>query len=446
MLEHHMWYCYHGAIETELRQCRDEGRDVSALEEKARAVGITAPLTEEEYNKVMAVVDELEALPLPDEFPFVEPDDPEGIHRESLPRRAPTAYDKEALYDRILGAWIGRVTGCLLGKPVENRSREYIRKIAEADNNYPITRYLRGQVDNPTGDPFFDDPNFQHNCFIEKVCGCSPSDDDTNYTTLALTVVEQFGRDFTPNNIVEAWLRNFPALCLCTAEQAAFRNFLCHILPPRSGFVRNPYREWIGAQIRGDLFGYINPGDPHAAADMAWRDACCTHTRNGIYGEMFIAAMIAESAVTHDIRHIIETGLACIPQRSRLKRDIDRVLGMYDEGLAFMEAVDRIHTQYPQNDLHNAVHTIPNAMIVAASLLWGDGDYTRTLGYSVMAAMDTDCNGATVGSIVGMLNGAKSIPAHFTDPICDTLCTDIVGNARVSISDMAKRTIKLIGE
>ena len=120
------------------------------------------------------------------------------------------------------------------------------------------------------------------------------------------------------------------------------------------------------------------------------------------------------------------------------------MLALYDGGLDFMEAVNRIHEQYPQNHLHNAVHTIPNAMIVAASLLWGEGDYTRTLGYSVMAAMDTDCNGATVGSIVGMMTGARAIPAHFTDPICDTLCTDIVGNARVSISDMAARTLRLI--
>ena len=444
MLVHHMWYCYHGAVETELRQCRDEGRDVSALEEKAAAIGVVAPLTEEQYNAVMAMVDELESLPLPEHFAFVEPDTLEEIHACAAPRREAVPYDMETLADRIHGAWIGRVTGCLLGKPVENRSREYIRKIAEADGNYPITRYLRGQVENKNNDPFFDDPNFKHNWFAEKLNGCSPSDDDTNYTTLALTIVEQFGRDFTSMDVVEAWLRNFPALCLCTAEQAAFRNFLNHILPPRSGYVRNPYREWIGAQIRGDLFGYINPGDPCTAADMAWRDACCTHTRNGIYGEMFIAAMIAESAVSSDIRHIVQTGLDCIPQKSRLKRDIDKVLAMYDEGLEFLQAVDRIHEQYPQNALHNAVHTIPNAMIVAASLLWGEGDYTRTLGYSVMAAMDTDCNGATVGSIVGMLTGAANIPAHFTAPICDTLCTDIVGNARVSISGMAERTIKLI--
>ena len=444
MLQHHMWYCYYGAARTELMQCRDEGKDVRAFEERVAQLGIDAPLTEEDYEKVMSLVDELEALPEPAQPAFVEPSDLDGIHAEQAPRTAPTPYDKAALADRIHGAWIGRITGCLLGKPVENRSREYIRKIAEADGNYPITRYLHGNVPNPTNDPFFDDPNFKHNWFIEKVSGCSPSDDDTNYTTLALSIVEQYGKNFTSLDIVEGWLRNFPALCLCTAEQAGFRNFLMHILPPRSGYVRNPYREWIGAQIRGDFFGYVCPGDPYAAADMAYRDACCTHTKNGIYGEMFVAAMIAESAVSNDIRHIIETALRTIPQKSRLKRDIDSVLASYDEGLAFMDAVERIHAQYPQNEMHNAVHTIPNAMIVAAALLWGELDYAKTLGYSVMAAMDTDCNGATVGSVIGMITGAAAVPAHFTDPICDTLCTDIVGNARVKVSDMAARTLALI--
>ena len=109
-----------------------------------------------------------------------------------------------------------------------------------------------------------------------------------------------------------------------------------------------------------------------------------------------------------------------------------------------MDAVAQIHDRYPQAILHNAVHTIPNAMIVVAALLWGEGNYEKTIGYSVMAAMDTDCNGATVGSIIGMMTEAKNIPAHFTDPIADTLCTSIVGNATVKISDLTERTLKLI--
>ena len=447
MLKNRMWYCYWDALDTELRQCRDEGKEIpSELEEEVRELEkvTRGPFTEEEYDRVMALIDRLEALPEPEVPVWQEPSDREGIRALSQPRRVAIPYDEAAIENKVHGAWIGRVTGCLIGKPVEGRNREYIRKLAEADGNWPITRYLHGNVPHPESDPFFEQPAIKNGWFLERINGFSPADDDTNYTTLYLTVLETYGRDFTSIDVAEAWLGNFPALCLCTAEQAAFRNFVSHVLPPRSGSYRNPYREWIGAQIRGDFFGYINPGDPLTAADYAFRDACCTHTKNGIYGEMFAAAMIAEAAVSSDMHHIVETGLSVIPSTSRLWRDVKKILALYDAGISYEDTVEAIHQQYPMNTLHNSVHTNPNAMIVATALLYGEGDYARTLGMSIMPGMDTDCNGATVGSVIGMVTGADRIPAHFTDPICDTLCTDIVGNARVSISDMAKRTMKFI--
>ncbi len=441
-LEQHMWYRYDSAIDTELKQCADEGKDVSAFLDRAKEINIRQPLTEEEYNKVFSFIDELEAIPEPENPEYKEPSDLDGIHALQAPRRAAVPFDKETIEDKVHGAWIGRITGCLIGKPVEGAPRDFIKKIAVAGDNYPITRYLTMEVPNPENDPFFNDPNLKNRCFIEHVHGVSPSDDDTNYTTLALSILEQNGRDFTPNDVAAGWLSNFPAFALCTAEQAAFRNFLNHILPPRSGYVRNPYREWIGGQIRADFFGYINPGDPFTAADYAWRDACCTHTKNGIYGAMFIAAMIAEAAVSSDMRHIVETGLLVVPQTSRLKRDIDFVLSMYGEGRDYLSALDGIWDYY--GGKISWVHTLPNAMIVAAALLWGENDYAKTLGYAIMGGMDTDCNGATVGSVIGMVTGAKKVPAHFTDPIGDTLRTDIVGNATVKVSDLARRTMRFI--
>ena len=81
-------------------------------------------------------------------------------------------------------------------------------------------------------------------------------------------------------------------------------------------------------------------------------------------------------------------------------------------------------------------------MIVTAALLYGNGDYGKSICMAVETGFDTDCNGATVGSILGMANGIESIPEYWTKPVNDTLHTTIFGIGTVKISDMAKKTLK----
>ena len=83
-------------------------------------------------------------------------------------------------------------------------------------------------------------------------------------------------------------------------------------------------------------------------------------------------------------------------------------------------------------------------MIVAASLLYGNGDYGKSICMAVETGFDTDCNGATVGSILGMANGIESIPKCWTNPINDTLNTSIFGVGTVKISGRAELTMKHI--
>jgi hypothetical protein len=258
-----------------------------------------------------------------------------------------------------------------------------------------------------------------------------------------LALVKQKGLGFTPDDVATFWLQNIPILHTYTAERAAYRNFVSEICPAASASFRNPYREWIGAQIRADFFGYVAPGNPALAAELAWRDACISHVRNGIYGEMWVAAMLAAAAVETNVVKIMEAGLGEIPARCRLAEDIRQVMRWHADGVSYKNAVAKIHQRWDETKFHHWCHTNSNAQIVALGLLYGEGDYEKTITHAVYPVLDTDCNGATAGSVIGMALGAKALPAKWTDVLNDTLLTGVDGYHRVSISSLAQETLAL---
>lgn len=350
-------------------------------------------------------------------------------------------------FDKIYGAWLGRCAGCLLGQPVEGWRRARINGLLEETGNLPLTYYISSDIPEELRKKY--DVNDDKRAYGAEKTGWinnvsyMPEDDDTNYTLLALKLVETYGRDFTPDDAAESWLMNLPLLHLCTAERVAYINLAQSIYPPESASHRNPYREWIGAQIRGDLFGYICPGDMKTAADMAWRDASISHIKNGIYGEMWVSAMLAKAAVCGDVEAVILSGMRQIPTQSRLHAELSEMLRRYHVGETAEKAAGYILTKYDENNGHHWCHTISNAAIVALGLLWGEKDFARTMELCLTMGFDTDCNCATAGSVLGMMLGAEKLPKKWIDPLCDTVLSGVDGFGLVKISDMAKRTVKL---
>lgn len=193
----------------------------------------------------------------------------------------------------------------------------------------------------------------------------------------------------------------------------AFCNFINGYKPPYSSIYKNPYREWIGAQIRGDYYGYIFPGDPERAAEAAYKDASISHVKNGIYGEMFVAAALAIAACTDDMTTIIKGALSFVPATSRFYEEVSAVVTMFESGTNEEKVFDFIHEKYDKYTGYGWCHTNPNAMIVVASLLYGKGDYGKTICLAVETGFDTDCNGATAGSVFGMAYGINAIPEYW---------------------------------
>ncbi|MBQ8404151.1 MAG: ADP-ribosylglycohydrolase family protein [Clostridia bacterium] len=426
----------------EYRQCYDEGLDVEPYQKVFFAIR-RMPLCKEREEMANLLQNVIHKLPMRADYAYNEPSDLAGIRALRKPYAyAKTEVSEEALKEKIRGAWYGRVAGCWLGKPVEGAKYTELTEFLKETGNYPMHRYILAADVN-------DEMNERYKYHFRRrldmypdVADAMPADDDTNYTLMAQVTIEKYGRGFEPDNMAERWVALQPKTAYWTAEQVAFTNFVNGYEPPVSAMYKNPYREWIGAQIRGDYFGYINPGNPELAAEMAWRDASISHTKNGIYGEMFVAAMLAVAAVNNNIRDIIYGGLAEIPATSRLYEAVMKLIEKYDGGATTEEMFAYIHSIYNDEDGFDWCHTISNALVVIASLLCGEGDYSKSVCLSVQTGFDTDCNGATVGSIIGMRNGIAGVGEEWTAPTHGRLRTNLCGYDVVNIDELIDKTME----
>ncbi|MGW0625808.1 ADP-ribosylglycohydrolase family protein [Streptomyces sp. NPDC002758] len=420
----------------ELHQAHQDGREPSAIEARWRAAGGgeaparagASPTQASRHLRLLAedLLDELADLPsnLKDE----EPTDLAKIRAlcPAWPPSQPAAGSAAPPTPRALeAAWLGRAVGCLLGKPVEKLPLPAIRQLAQATGNWPLHTYFTAKgvpADLLTTHPW--NRRSAPTSLAENIDGM-PEDDDLNYPLLNLLLMQRHGRTFTTTDVASLWLDELPAGRTFTAERVAYRNLLSGIEPPHTARHRNPFREWIGALIRADVHGWTNPGDPGAAAEQAHRDAVLTHTANGVYAAMFTAATIATAATaTHDVHACIESGRTVIPPRSRLARAIDQALQLAYTHKDFDYIVDALHAIH--SPAHHWVHAIPNTALITAALTHANGDFTGSICRAVSGGLDTDSNGATAGSIAGLLTGSPdALPDRWTAPLKNRLATSV---------------------
>ncbi len=434
------WELYSEDLMTEYTQCMEEGLDIEKYKSMFHSI---SKLDKGRVKEKFAdVIFEIVASAIKrDDYIYKEPSSLEEIQKLSMCDSYPEKQ-AENIKNRIKGAWYGRICGCLLGKVVEGIRRDELVPFLKETQNYPMHRYILSTDINEKIRAKYKF-RFRKELCVDKI-DSAPADDDTNYTVLYQNVIEKYGKDFTPSDVASAWLEYQPKDAYCTAERVAFRNFVNGYYPPDSAVYKNPYREWIGAQIRADYFGYINPGNPKLAAEMAYRDASISHTKNGIYGEMFVAAMLACAAVSDDIVDIILCGISQIPTTSRLYEEISKMVEDYKNGVKKQEALKKIYDKYDDISGHDWCHTISNARIVVYALLYGENDYGKSICLAVEAAFDTDCNGATVGSVLGMKNSIASVGKEWTDNIRGKLHTNIFGIDIVEIDTLVDKTIQHI--
>ena len=343
------------------------------------------------------------------DFPYREPSTLEEI-RAALPGEGaslpagPEALSPEAYLDRCWGGWLGKNIGGALGGPVEGWPREKI-----------LATY--GEV--------WD--------YVQKPP--STLNDDTAYEVLALHALEEYGLEVTSEQLGLEWVEHLPQAY--TAERVALENLRRGIMPPESALWNNPYSEWIGGQMKGEIWGLIAPGLPEAAMEYAYRDGIIAHEKNGVYGEIFDAVLISAAFVEPDPRRLLEIGLSYVPEQSRFAEVVRRTTAWCDAP-TWQEAWAQVEATYAKD--YHPVHTFPAIAAVVIGLLYGNGEFEKALCITNMCGLDTDCTAGQTGAIMGVICGAATIPPKWKDPVGDDFDTYVIGFEKLKTSEVAQRT------
>jgi ADP-ribosylglycohydrolase len=261
-----------------------------------------------------------------------------------------------------------------------------------------------------------------------------PVDDDIIFTLLGLLIAEDHGPMFTIEDVGKAWVKYLPYAC--TAEEVALNNLKKGLSARLAGERDNPYCEWIGADIRADPWGYMAPGWPERAAEMAYTDAYISHRRQGIYGEMFFAAAIAAAFAVDDPVEALRIGLSEIPEHCALAKAVRWALRVAPDIRSYKQARAAVDKKF--KGMH-AVHTINNACLTIWGITIGGKDFTRVIGETVAMGLDNDCTAATAGSIVGAIVGKRGIPEHWYKNFNNRIHSYLIGKRYFSISGVLHR-------
>ncbi len=301
----------------------------------------------------------------------------------------PMSISKERFLDKLKGAWAGQMVGVCYGAPYEFQS-----------NGKPITGEMQAWTPERVKGAIDQDDLYVEMTFLQSLeahgLGVTP---------------EQAGSDFG-NSEYELW----------HANKQGRNNIRAGILPPRSGHPDvNPHADDIDFQIEADLFGILSPGLPHESNKLCDVFGHIMNYGDGVYGGMFVAGMYTAAYFEDkDIHKVLEAGLACIPDQSTYEQCIRDVIQWHKKQPSDWLAVWRKLEDKWQDDVDCGpgdpfnIDAKINGAYIVMGLLYGEGDFGKTMEISTRCGQDADCNPSSAAGVLGCMLGYKGIPTEYT--------------------------------
>lgn len=314
---------------------------------------------------------------------------------------------KKEYRDRVYACWLGKNIGGTIGGPLEGKM--YVHNLE----------------------------------FYEPIPDKSAPNDDLDLQIIWLIMMEEKGIPPRLSHFAEYWrtmLYRFPwdeyGFCL--------RNLDRGLRPPISGWFENYYVDNMGSPIRSEIWACLAPADPQKAAAMAWLDSALDHAGGeGTWGEMFWAAVQSAAFVEKDPLTLIRIGLSMIPPSTEISRSIREAVWCWENRRPWGEARNKLATIYGNP---HPCHAPQNHGFTIIGWLYGK-DFGDKLCKAVNCGCDTDCTGATLGALLGILNGTRGISRKWSDPVGrEIVLHKLTGNppqAPKTLDELTDRTMVL---
>lgn len=341
----------------------------------------------------------------------------------------------ETFKDKLAGCWAGKNIGGVLGAPFECQ-----RKVNKID------------------------------FYTQDLTMGPPPNDDLDLQIVWLTAVEKYGRSVNASILGEYWLSY--VIPNWVEYGTGKSNLRAGLMPPLSGEVDNVYKNSCGCFIRSEIWACLAPGHPEIAARYAYEDAIVDHAGEGVYGEIFFAALQSAAFVESDVHTLIDIGLSYIPQDSATARAIRKAVECYENKVDFYEARKIIHNiapgtfgvQYcrlaeiPEEGNEGMEFGISgfdapeNVAFAIAGWLYGEGDFGTSLCLANSCGEDTDCTCASLGATMGIILGSSGLPEKWTKPLDDKIATMCIDRTTAGVwipkttIELADRVLRVVPE
>ncbi|UKS28688.1 ADP-ribosylglycohydrolase family protein [Paenibacillus sp. HWE-109] len=308
-------------------------------------------------------------------------------------------------YRIVYGGWLGKNIGGTLGAPVEG-----VKELL-------TLTYYPELPDGPL------------------------ENDDLDLQLVWLHALEQYGPGLTARELGQEWLEHvfFPF----DEYGYAITNMRRGLVAPVAGAFNNPFTNCMGSPIRSEIWAMVTPGSPETAAHYAYQDAIVDHAGGeGVYGEMFFAALESAIFFEKDRDRLIAIGMTYIPEDSRTAKALKDLLIWHQEGKDWLEARALILEHHGSDNFTDAPQNIAFTIL---GWLYGE-DFEDAILKAVNCGYDTDCTAATLGAILGMLLGPEGLPAAWVDPVGDRIVVSppIKGfPAPKNLDELTQRTIRM---